>query len=216
MNATLLLLADGRFPAGGYAHSGGMESAVEYARVADFDSLRSFLLGRLATAGLTAAAFAAVTCAGDEDWHGLDAEVDARTPSPAQRRASRSQGRQLLRTAIDVWPSQRLEMLRDDSHHSVALGAVAWSARCEPLDAALVAAQSSVSGPASAAVRLLGLDPVRVTRVLAELARNVDAVATRAMAYVGASLWELPCLSAPRLDIDAELHASWEVRLFAS
>ena len=37
--AALLLLADGRFPAGGHAHSGGVEAAVTHGAVHDTDSL---------------------------------------------------------------------------------------------------------------------------------------------------------------------------------
>ena len=33
MNSVLLLLADGRFPAGGHAHSSGLEAAVAAGRV---------------------------------------------------------------------------------------------------------------------------------------------------------------------------------------
>ncbi|NEA07090.1 urease accessory protein UreF, partial [Streptomyces sp. SID10692] len=57
--AALLVLADGRFPAGGHAHSGGAEPAVAEGRVHDADSLADFCRGRLHTAGLTAAALAA-------------------------------------------------------------------------------------------------------------------------------------------------------------
>ncbi|MGW6776309.1 urease accessory protein UreF, partial [Streptomyces sp. NPDC055037] len=52
--AALLVLADGRFPAGGHAHSGGAEPAVAEGRIRDADSLASFCRGRLHTAGLTA------------------------------------------------------------------------------------------------------------------------------------------------------------------
>jgi len=57
----LLLLADGRLPAGTHAHSGGLEAAVRAGRVDDAESLREFLLGRLTTVGLTCAAFATAT-----------------------------------------------------------------------------------------------------------------------------------------------------------
>ena len=57
--ATLLVLADGRLPAVGHAHSGGLEAAVAAGRVRDVDGLAGFLRGRLATSGVVAAVFAA-------------------------------------------------------------------------------------------------------------------------------------------------------------
>ena len=53
--AALLVLADGRFPAGGHAHSGGVEAAVARGPYHDADSLEAFCRGRLHTAGLVAA-----------------------------------------------------------------------------------------------------------------------------------------------------------------
>ncbi len=216
MDPALLLLADGRFPAGGHAHSGGIEAAVQSARVTDIESLGTFLLGRLHTAGLVGATLAAVAASTCDHWGELGAEAEARCPSPAQRRASRAQGAGLLRAARRVWPSAELDALDDAPHHPVALGAAAWSAGIGPRDAALASAHNSVSGPAWASVRLLGLDPLGVAGLLASLATEIERVASRAAAYVGSPLWDLPCPSAPRLDVDAELHASWEVRLFAS
>ena len=85
------MLADARFPAGGHAHSGGLEGAVNDGAVFDVRSLNLFLRGRLATAGVVAAALAAAACAQPhaEELARLDVEADARTPSPAQREASR-------------------------------------------------------------------------------------------------------------------------------
>jgi urease accessory protein len=118
------MLADARFPAGGHAHSGGLEGAVSAGAVADVPSLNRFLLGRLATAGVVAAALAAAACAQpDADrlaW--LDAEADARMPSPAQREASRRQGRAPLRAALAAWPAPWLAGLRragQPPHHAI-------------------------------------------------------------------------------------------------
>ena len=104
-----LLLADGRFPSGGHAHSGGLEEAATSARVHDLDSLRAFVEGRLATTGRVSAALAAVACAGQWSVVDLDAEADARMASPAVRAASRRQGRQLLRSAAHAWPVVAVE-----------------------------------------------------------------------------------------------------------
>lgn len=48
--AALLILADGRFPAGGHAHSGGAEPAVAAGRITDVGTLAEFCRGRLHTA----------------------------------------------------------------------------------------------------------------------------------------------------------------------
>ncbi|WP_181958297.1 urease accessory protein UreF [Nonomuraea deserti] len=121
---------------------------------------------------------------GDADpWVLLDREVDARTASPAQRDASRTQGRLLLRVARRVWPSPVLDELAravPHPHHPVALGVAAHAAGAAPEDAALAAAYHAVSGPATAAVRLLGLDPVAVHGLLADLTPALRTVATAA------------------------------------
>jgi urease accessory protein UreF len=162
---------------------------------------------------------------GFERWELLDAEAAARTPSPALRKAARTQGRGLLRAARRLWPSPILELLvglhPDGPFWPVTLGAAACAAGADPAGAGLVAAQASVSGPAWAAVRLLGLDPFAVAELLAALTPSIDAVATDAVAVDAAALGgvELACLSAaggPLTDVAAEAHASREVRLFAS
>ena len=57
----LLLLGDGRFPAGGHAHSAGVEAAVADGRVVDEVTLERFVHGRLVTTGLVDAALSAAT-----------------------------------------------------------------------------------------------------------------------------------------------------------
>lgn len=240
--SALLLLADGRLPAGGYAHSGGAETACAQGLVHDDASLSEFLVGRLHTAGLLAAGAAASswlraaqpsgigTDRGGSSTPGLieagragagliralsevDAEVDARTPSPAARAASRAQGRALLRVATTAWPSPSYLGLTG-AHHGVVLGVVAQVAECTAVQAAAIAALQAVSGPASAALRLLGLDPYRVTGIQADLAPAADRVARQAVA--AARRGELASGSAPNLDLLAEQHAAASAPLFAS
>lgn len=222
--AALLVLADGRFPAGGHAHSGGAEEAVKAGRITDAASLESFCRGRLHTVGLVSAAFAAAAVLGVSPGE-LDAAADARTPSPALRAAARKLGRQLMRAARATWPSPELDALARDfpkgAHQPVVLGLAARAAGLAPLDAAYCATYESVSGPASATVRLLSLDPFDATAVLARLAPELDRVADRAveaarLAAAGQGADALPSASTPLLEIGAELHAAWPVRLFAS
>ncbi|MCQ4079875.1 urease accessory protein UreF [Streptomyces sp. RB6PN25] len=219
----LLVLADGRFPAGGHAHSGGAEAAVKSGRLRDAATLESFCRGRLHTVGLVAAALAAAAAAGLDPVL-LDEAADARTPSPALRATARKLGRQMMRAARATWPSPALDTLAKarprGAHQPVVLGLAAAAAGLGSLDAAHVAAYESVSGPSTAAVRLLSLDPFDATAVLARLAPELDATAAAAADAARRALEDgtdaLPSASAPLLDIAAEQHAAWPVRLFAS
>jgi len=226
----LLLLADSRLPAGGHAHSGGLEAAVTAGSVTGLDDLAIFLRGRLATAGLVSAGLAAAACqhatgsaSGEPTrWPALIAEAAARTTSPAQRRSACAQGRALLRAGRAAWPGPVLDALAaaavaDGCYHPVVLGACASAAGGAPADAAMIAATASVTGPAAAAVRLLGLDPLAVHGLLAGLTSAVASVAWSAADAAATDDWAaLPAAASPGLDLFAERHATEAVALFES
>ena len=136
-------------------------------------SLEDFCRGRLHTAVLVAAGLAAAAAAGYDPLQ-LDEAADARTPAPALRHTARRLGRQMMRAARATWPSAELDALAaarpQGAHQPVVLGLTARSAGLTPLDAAYAAAYESVSGPATATVRLLSLDPFDAIAVLAHLA----------------------------------------------
>ncbi|MFF7202892.1 MULTISPECIES: urease accessory protein UreF [unclassified Streptomyces] len=217
--AALLVLADGRFPAGGHAHSGGAEAAVKAGRIRDARDLAAFCHGRLRTTGLTSAALAAAAALGLDPLE-LDEAADARTPSPALRATARRLGRQMMRAARATWPAPELDALAAalprGAHQPVVIGLTARAAGLGPEDAAHCVAYETVSGPATAAVRLLSLNPFDATAVLARLAPAMDEVAAQAAAAARKGIDALPAASAPLLDITAEQHAAWPVRLFAS
>ncbi|WFE53775.1 urease accessory UreF family protein [Micromonospora sp. WMMD1155] len=225
----LLLVADGRFPAGAHAHSGGLEAAVAAGRVTDLATLEQFVAGRLATAGLVGAAFAAAahraaTSGADEAARSstlarLDAELDARTAAPTLREVSRRQGRALLRAGRAIWPDTPFGDLPATPcgvHQPLVLGLLCAAAGLSRLDTATVAAYGTVTGAASAGVRLLGLDPYRVQALLIGLADACDGTAADAARAADGPPERLPAAAAPLADIHAEIHATWEVRLFAS
>jgi urease accessory protein len=210
MTAALLALADSRLPAGGHAHSGGVEQAIAAGVVTDPASLSTFLRRRLATAGAVAAGLAAAACGADAAVLALiDAEADARTPSPALRAASRQQGRGLTRVGRRAWPSGAWDSLPALPHHPIALGVAAAAGGLSPRDAAQAAAYLSVSGAATAAQRLLAMDPLTVAAVTARLSPDIDAVAASATGT-------LPAITDPLLDLLAEVHAARKDRFFAS
>ncbi|MFQ1003075.1 urease accessory protein UreF [Modestobacter sp. SSW1-42] len=216
MTAALLALADSRLPAGGHAHSGGIEQAITAGVLTDPGSLAAFLRRRLSTTGAVAAGLAAAACRSADDAATLavlDDEADARTPSPAQRAASRQQGRGLVRVASRAWPDPAWASLPAQPHHPLALGVAAATAGLTPRDAAHVAAYLAVSGPATAAQRLLAMDPITVAAVTARLSPDIDRVADSA---ADAPTDDLPAGTDPLLDLLTEVHAARNDRFFAS
>lgn len=232
--AGLLLAADGRFPAGGYAHSSGLEQAVASGRINDELDLARFIEGALATTARTTACFAAAACAAwrscdpsdplalvlrDEDLAKLVREESARTPAPALREASRAQGRQFLRAAAATWPTAGIPaptIVPDGVHLSTAQGIVAGAIELDPRGAALISAYSSVSGPAAAAVKLLGLDPLAVNRIIAEQADPIAELVDEAGDLAECAPGDLPARAAPLLETGSALHAIRQPRMFAS
>lgn len=230
-----LLLADGRFPAGGHAHSAGMEAAVADGRVRDLDTLASYLDGRVRTAGLVDAALAAsavlelvadVVDERPDPRHVrlglLDAEADARIPAPPLRASSRKLGRQLVRVGGRCWPGVPVALAAalhpDGPHQSVALGAVGHAAGCSADEVAALAVHHTLTTPAQAAVRLLGLDPFGVAAAVAELGAVAAEVAAEAVAAALRSPdpADLPALSSPLVEVAAVEHRTWDMRLFAT
>jgi urease accessory protein len=122
--ATLLVLADSRLPTGGHVHSGGVEEAVTSGLVVDLPTLRAFLRRRIRTSGLVTASVAAAVHTGTLSLTDADLEIDARTPAPAARTASRAQGRGLVRLARKVWPERDWDAVGLRPHLGVAAGAV--------------------------------------------------------------------------------------------
>lgn len=234
--AAVLALADARLPTGAHAHSGGVEQAVDTGVVTDVASLADFLSRRLHTVAPVEAELAAAAChaagyldAGAEDGvrcghvtvaarrlADLDAEADARIPAPASRAASRAMGRGLARLGCAAWPHSAWAVLPVRPHHPIALGVAAAAAGLDPRVAAQVAAYLSISGPATAAQRLLSLDPLIVATVTAHLGAAVDAVAKDASRRPGGPLCALTAVSDPWFDLLAETHAHRKDRLFAS
>ncbi|GLY14489.1 urease accessory protein UreF [Kineosporia sp. NBRC 101677] len=250
--ASLLALADQRLPSGGHVHSGGIEQAITEGLVTGVVSLERFLERRLRTTGLVTAGLAAAATVlshspdAPAQLARLDAEADARTPSPAQRLAARAQGRGLLRTARAAWAAPSTTLSWSDlgarPHHPIVLGCACAAGGVSAEGAALAAAYLSVSAPSTAAQRLLALDPVSVAAVTVRLGPAIEQIAAAALLgwpattpvdrpshpeapplptcgetnVLSIDFDLLPDDSDPLLDLLAERHAAREERLFAS
>ncbi|KMO74099.1 urease accessory protein UreF [Mycolicibacterium obuense] len=212
MITTLLALADSRLPTGGHVHSGGVEEAVTSGLVVDLPTLQAYLHRRIRTTGLVTASLAAAVHVGalsPAAGGSGEVETDARTPAPAARAASRAQGRGLVRLARRVWPDTDWAALGPTPHLAVTAGVVGNASGIAAAHTALSIVYTTMTGSATAAQRLLALDPgdvAAVTFALAPVCEDTAAEATLGPAD----------LSDPLLDVLAQRHLDRDRPLFAS
>jgi urease accessory protein len=216
---TPLLLADSRFPAGGYAHSGGLEAACDEGLAAD--DVAEYLRARLhaVAAAECALAVAATRESSIEALLLLDEEALARVPSPVLRTVSQRLGSQLLRTASVVWPEAAVprayRAASTSTPRTVAFGVVAAAAGLDELELARGFLYDDAATVAAAAVKLLPVDVLSTTRLLVELEGDIERLALEAVS-IDLPVRELPSAFAPLLELRSLAHGRREGRLFAS
>jgi urease accessory protein len=227
MDALALLLADSRFPSGGYAHSLGLEQAVAdgLTDVPAFVRARQRLVAgadaRVAVAARRVAAGRPDSSPADDCGAALialDDEWCARCPSPNLREAARRLGSQLLRSAATVWDDDRIAAYREASSATprpIALGVVGAVAGLDDEAVALLSLYDDAATVTSAALKLLPLDPAQTARWLAELAPELEAAAREAAAD-RRPVADQPAPAAVALELAAPVHQRRRERLFAS
>ena len=218
-----LLLGDSRFPAGGYAHSLGLEQAV--ADGLDAADVASFIAARLRLvaepeARLAVAARRGALRDGVDAALIVDDEFAARCPSPVLRESARRLGASLLRSASTVWPGEGalIAGYRSRSRATprpVALGVVAAAIGLDDAGLAILALYDDAATVASAALKLLALDPAVASRWVAEQAVWIEAAAL-SVAADERPLHEQPAPAALGLELAAAVHGARTERFFVS
>ncbi len=216
-----MLLADARFPSGGYAQSGGLEPAVRAGLTGDgstpADVVR-FAEARLRTvtavdAGTAVLSRHLVLSPGASTLHDVEEAWAARTPSRPLREAARLTGRGYLRLAGRLWP-EVLTHLRQDAPvpRPVVVGVVGAVTGLSAVQVGRLVGHDDVATVASAALKLLPLDPAEVARWTLSLHPQVEAMAVAVAGVTDPA--DLPDRGAPALDSHAEQHRRAEMRLF--
>ncbi|MCC3270268.1 urease accessory protein UreF [Arthrobacter gengyunqii] len=224
------LLADSRLPSGAYSHSAGLEPAVIAGL--QVDGVYPYLISRLQTVGRmeTVAAVLAHrrarelgTVTGEHDggapgFAALEAALDARTPSAAQREASRRLGRGMLRLAATLKPGDpavaALKREAPRPHRPVALGVAAHALGVGEAALARLCCYDDAQSVVAAALKLLPIDPMSATAWILDAEPQINAVAGDALHANG--LDDLPALSAPLMEHWAEDHTERTRRLFVA
>jgi urease accessory protein len=220
-----LQFADGLFPAGGFAHSLGLETYVQDGVVRDCAGLEAFVAAHLEGSAGPADAVAVATAVriareGDVTaWIDLDERLEAMKPVPEAREASRQMGRQTLRVAAalaaDVFLAELTRAVADGlapGHHAPVLGAALGRARAEPTLAAAAYLHSTTVMLVGAGLRLIALGQLDGQRVVAAMRPRIVRLAAAAAAATPADMWSFN----PGLELAGIRHATLDARLFRS
>ena len=221
----LLQFPDGLFPAGGFAHSFGLETYAQAGRVRDRKELEAFLVahleGSVGPCDAVAAALAARSAgaASLAPWLEIDGRLDAMKCVPEFRAASRQMGRQTVRVAAALGSDTMLGALGavvDDGgtpgHHAMVFGAVTGRAGVAAEDVAAAFLYSTSMLLVSAGLRLLPLGQLDGQRTLAAVRPLIVRLAARAGRAELDDMWSF----APGLEGAGLAHANLEMRLFRS
>ena len=222
---SLLQFADGLFPAGGQAHSFGLEQYVHSGQVRDSAGVEQFIRAHLnGSAGpcdsvAVTAAIALGTLRDIDACFAMDQDLDAMKHVSESREASRQMGRQTLRVASLVSGDPMLEQFLDaveskssPGHHPVAFGLSGSVFGWSPEAAAAAYLYSASAQLVGAALRLLPMGQLDGQRLLWSVGPLIARLAGEAADKGPEDI----CSCAPALEIAGMRHASQEHRLFRS
>ena len=215
---TVLQLADSALPTGAFAHSGGLEAAVQLGRVRDAAGLGPFLDEALWNAGAAALPFLDAAHAAPDRLAAVDRSCDAATPAHVANAASRLQGHAFLRAAAAAQPDALAPLEAEvrasqlPGHLAPVFGA-ALARLGAPYDEArrlfLFGAARAI---ASAGVRLGLVGPLEAQRLL----DRAGETAERVLAATRGRLLEEAAAASPLLDLVQSQQDRLYSRLFRS
>jgi urease accessory protein len=222
---SLLQFGDSAFPAGGYAHSFGLESYCQAGIVRDAEGVARFLVTLLegatgpCDATAAAAALGAMQSGDVDECRRLDETLDAMKPVREFREGSRQMGRQTLRVAAaltgDIHLAAYLDAVtagRVPGHHAAAFGMAGGTLGWTRGEAAAALLYSTAALLVAAALRLLPMGQLAGQRVLWGLHPLIERLAREAASRESADLWSFT----PGLDIQGMRHERLDARLFRS
>ena len=219
MNFLVWQLIDSAFPSGGFAHSGGLEAAVQHGRVTDADSTRAFARQALAQTGRSALPIVTASHRCQESLGELDHLSDLFLSNPVANRASRAQGRALLTSVVRSFREADVETLETririeglGGHYAPLFGRLFSALGVELAVAERAYLFISARGVSSAAVRLGIVGAFEAQAMLAELTAQIDPI----VRDCGELSPDHIAQTAPLIDLFQATHDRLYSRLFQS
>ncbi|WP_163781198.1 urease accessory protein UreF [Myxococcus vastator] len=214
----VLQLSDSGFPTGGFAHSGGLEAAVQLGEVRGPAELRRFVRDLLWQTGQGALPLLSAAHREPSSLPALDARAEAFLSSHMANRASRTQGRAFLDTCARIFPrpvtpvreAARAAGLR--FHHAPAFGAVLHALDVSREDAQQLFLSLTLRGALSAAVRL----GIAGTHESHQLQHQATPLLDEVLAQCAGLGVEALAQPSPLLDLFGATHDRLYSRLFQS
>jgi urease accessory protein len=218
MNQLLWQLIDSGFPAGGFAHSSGLEANVHHGRVADDAGVLAYARQTLSQSGRSALPLVTGAHRDPDALVELDRLSDVFLSNPVANRASRAQGRALLKAASLSFAGTTLASIEGRmgdgfcAHYAPIFGVV-----CAALDITLGDAQraflfTTVRGVMTAAVRLGLIGAYQAQGVQRMLAADIERTIDRCGSLAPSGIAH----TAPILDLCHSTHDRLYSRLFQS
>jgi urease accessory protein len=212
----LYQLADSAFPAGGFAHSAGLEAAAQLGEVG---ALRAFCEQALWQVGLGALPFLRAAHDAPGAIEAIDARCHAFLSSHVANRASRAQGRAFSSTCARVFAEPAIARLDEavrshaiQGHHAPVFGAVLAALGVPAGESAQIFLHQSLRGVTSAGVRLGLFGPHEAQRLQRDLAPH----AARVLDACQDLPLDAAAQPAPLIDLFGSLHDRLYARLFQS
>jgi urease accessory protein len=170
-------LVDSAFPAGGFAHSFGLEAAWQQGEV-DAASLPAFVRDSVAQAGHSSLPFVMAAYDDPPSLALFDGRCDAFLRNTVANRASRVQGRAWLGAVSRAFPHVAIRAA-GYRHFAPLFGATMKAAGIEREEAARMFLFGVARGTFSAAVRLGIAGTNEAQRMLAECGPHLDVIISR-------------------------------------
>jgi len=211
-------LADSALPTGGFAHSAGLEAALQLGRVDGAEDLARFVEEALWNAGSAALPFVAAGHESPEHLGFLDRHCEAALAGQVGNRASRLQGQAFLRAAAAAYPLRlaplalELEGERSPCHFAPVFGTVLRLLGAPLEETRRLYLFQVARGVLSAAVRLGAAGPLEAQHLLA----GVSATAQDVLATTAGRSFDEAASSSPLIDLWQSHQDRLYSRLFRS